>query len=56
MLFEGHLLTQDPTYNIAEWVLVHGMVSDLSPAEDPLAWKLSNITLLDALDDVPWME
>ena len=34
LLFEGHLLTYDPTYNVTEWVPVHGMVGNLSPAED----------------------
>ena len=54
MLFEGHLLAYDPTYNVAEWVLVRGMAGDLSPANS--ARELSNITLLDVPDDVPWME
>ena len=34
LLFEGHLLVYDPMCTIAEWVPVHRMASDLSPAED----------------------
>ena len=56
LLFEGHLLTYDPTYNVTEWVLVCGTVGDLSPTEDSLAWELSNITLLEVPDDISWME
>ena len=56
LLFEGHLLVCDPIYNVAKWVPVHGMVSDLSPTEDSSAWELSNITLLDAPDDVSHMD
>ena len=56
LLFKGHLLAYDPMYNVAEWVLVRGMAADLSPAEDSLVWELSNITLLEAPDDVPRME
>ena len=56
MLFEGHLLAYNPTYNVAEWVTVRGTVADLSPAEDSLAQELSNITLLEVPDDVPRME
>ena len=52
-LFKEHLLTYDPTYNVVEWVPVHGTVGDLSPIEDSSAHKLSNITLLDKMDGVP---
>ena len=56
LLFEGHLLTYDPTCNVAKWDPIHRTVSDLSPTEDSSARELSNITLLDAPDDVPQME
>ena len=46
LIFEGHLLMYNPTYNMVEWVPICGMVSDLSPTEKSLAHKLSNITLL----------
>ena len=56
LLFKGHLLTYDPMYNVTEWVLVHGMVADLSPAKDSSVQELSNITILEVPDDVPRME
>ena len=56
LLFEAHLLMYDPTYNVAKWVPVCGMASDLLLAEDSSAQELSNITLLDAPDDVPHMD
>ena len=55
LLFEGHLM-YDHTYNVAEWVPVCGMMSDLLPAEDSSAQELSNITLLDTPDNVPRMD
>ena len=56
LLFEGHLLMYDLTHNVAEWVPMHGTVSDLSPVEDSSARELSNITLLHTPEDVPWMD
>ena len=56
LLFKGHLLTYDPMYNVTEWVPVRRMAADLSPAKDSLVWELSNITLLEVVDDVPRME
>ena len=53
LLFEGHLLTYDLTYNVVEWIPLHRMANDLSPAEDSSARELSKITLLDAPEDIP---
>ena len=55
LLFEGHLLTYNPTYNVVEWVHMCETVSDLSPMEDSSARELSNITFLDAPEDVSQM-
>ena len=44
LLFKGHLLTYDPTYNVAEWVPMRRIVADLSPAEDSSVWELSMYT------------
>ena len=46
LLFEGNLLAFDPTYNVAEWVPMHGMASDLSPTKDLSTWELSNMPLM----------
>ena len=54
--FEGHLLMYDPTYNVVEWVPIHGVESDLSPTKDSLACELRNITLLQEMDSTPQME
>ena len=53
LIFEGHLLTYDPTYDVAEWVPIRGIVSDLSPTEDSLACKLSNLMLPKEMDNTP---
>ena len=52
LLFEGSVLAYDPASNGAEWVLMRGTASDLSPAEDASAQELSNITIPDAPEDV----
>ena len=56
LLFKGHILAYDPTYNVTEWVPVCRTAAVLSPTEDSLAWELSNITLLEVPDNVPRME
>ena len=48
LLFEGHLLTYDPMYNVTEWVPVCRMAADLSSAEDSSVQELSNITTRSA--------
>ena len=53
LIFEGHLLMYDPTYNVAEWVLICGMASDLLPTKESLAHELSNIMLLEKMNDTP---
>ena len=56
LLFEGNILTYDPGSNGREWILVLGTINDLSPAEDSSAQELSNITLPDFPEDIPWMD
>ena len=56
LLFKGNILTYDPASNGTEWVPVQGTVNDLSPVEDSSAQELSNITLPDSPEDIPWMD
>ena len=56
LIFEGHLLACDPTYNVAEWVPIHGTVSDFSPIEESSLCELSNIMLLEEMNGTPRME
>ena len=56
LLFKGNILAYDPASNGMEWVPVRGTVNNLSPAEDSSAWELSNITLPDSLENIPWMD
>ena len=56
LLFEGNVLTYDPTSNNAERILVWGTVNDLSPTEDSSAQELSNITLPDSPKDIHQMD
>ena len=39
-----------------EWIPVWWTINDLSPVEDSSAWELSNITLPDSPEDIPWMD
>ena len=55
LIFKGHLLTYNPTYNVAEWVPIHGTVSDLLPTKESLTCKLSNITLLEEMNGTTQM-
>ena len=43
LLFEGSMLAYDPVSNEEEWILVWGMVSDMSQAEEASARELSNM-------------
>ena len=51
LIYQGYLLTYDPTSNLAGWVTICGTTDDLSSVEDSSACELSNITLL--LEEVP---
>ena len=53
LIFEGQLLACDPMYNVAEWVPIWGMVSDLSPTKESSARELSNITLPKEMQGTP---
>ena len=56
LLFEGSVLTYDPTTNGAEWVPIQGTASDLSPVKEASAWELSNIVIPDPLEGTPRMD
>ena len=56
LLFEGNILAYDPASNGTEWVPVWGTVNDLSPTEDASAQELSNITLPNSPEDIPWID
>ena len=56
LLFEGNILTYDPTCNGTEWILVQGTVNDLSPMEHSSAQELSNITFPHSPEDIPQMD
>ena len=45
LVFEGSILAYNPTLNKAEWVPVHGLVNDLSWAEERSAVALANYVL-----------
>ena len=45
LVFEGSILTYNPTLNEAEWVPAHGLANDLSWAEERSAVALANYVL-----------
>ena len=47
LVFEGSVLTYDPTTNQAEWVPMRGMAADLLLVEERLALALGNLVLRD---------
>ena len=56
LIYEGYLLTYDPTSNLVGWVPICGTADDLSSAEDSSVHELSNITLLEEIPGIPRME
>ena len=53
LLFEGSVLTYDPTTNGAEWVPMQGTTSNLSSVEEASTQELSNIVIQDPPEDAP---
>ena len=54
LVFEGSILTYNPTLNEAEWVSACGLANDLSWAEERSAMALANYVLC-ASAEVTWI-
>ena len=39
-LFQGHILVYDPMHDVAEWIRIKGIVSDLLEAEEAFTVKM----------------